>query len=137
MSEISQTQVSLRLFGDELDPDEVTKLLGRAPDVARRRGEGWWRPDGRFVRHPALRGSWSIEAERSTPGDLDGQINNLLSETTDDLSIWSFLTSKYHVDMFCGLFLEELNEGISISPRTLQMLGERGIVLNLDIYAPS
>ena len=33
--------------------------------------------------------------------------------------------------------MKELNEGIAISPQTLQKLAERGIKLDLDIYAAS
>jgi len=40
------------------------------------------------------------------------------------------------MDLFCGLFMKESSEGFSISPATLAMLGERGIELQFDIYAP-
>jgi hypothetical protein len=39
--------------------------------------------------------------------------------------------------MFCGLFLGDTNEGLSLRPETLARLGERGLVLDLDIYAGS
>ena len=79
-----------------------------------------------------------MERERRTshPRDLDSQIAELLAGMTDDLAVWQRLTSVYHADIFCGLFLEQENEGISLSPTTLQLLGERGIELALDIYAP-
>jgi hypothetical protein len=71
-----------------------------------------------------------------TPGDFDCQIAELLAGTTLDLTIWKQLTAISHADIFCGLFLKNSNEGISISPQTLSMLGESGITLDLDIYAP-
>ena len=70
------------------------------------------------------------------PGDLDGQITELLAGTTKDLAVWKRLTDIYHADVFCGLFLEESNEEINVSPQMLLMLGERGIALGLDIYGP-
>jgi hypothetical protein len=39
--------------------------------------------------------------------------------------------------MFCGVWLDEGNQGLALSPKTLQMLGERGIKLELDIYYES
>jgi hypothetical protein len=70
-----------------------------------------------------------VSAGRRTPGDLDSQIAELLAGMTDDLAVWQRLTSVYQADIFCGLFLEQENEGISLSPTTLQLLGERGIEL--------
>jgi hypothetical protein len=119
----SKTAASLRFFGDDLNPEEVTQLLGKEPDKAERRGEV--RPSGYTVR----RGRWSVSAGRRTPGDLDSQIAELLAGMTDDLAVWQRLTSVYQADIFCGLFLEQENEGISLSPTTLQLLGERGIEL--------
>jgi hypothetical protein len=130
MSALSKTAASLRLFGDDLNPDEVTRLLGKEPDVAERKGD--IRPSGSTVR----RGRWSVKVGRRAPGDLDGQIAELLAGTTEDLAVWQRLTSVYAANVFCGLFLEQENEGVDVSPQTLRMLGERGVKLQLDIYAP-
>jgi Domain of unknown function (DUF4279) len=105
--------------------------LERSP--TRQNGRGEVRPSGYTVR----RGRWSVSAGRRTPGDLDSQIGELLAGMTDDLAVWQRLTSAYRADIFCGLFLEQANEGTDISPQTLQLLGERGIKLSLDIYAPN
>ncbi|SRR5258708_176636 len=130
MSALSKTAASLRLFGDDLNPDEVTRLLGKQPDVAERKGD--IRPSGSTVR----RGRWSVKVRRRAPGDLDGQIAELLAGTTEDLAVWQRLTSVCAANVFCGLFLAQENEGIDVSPQTLRLLGERGIKLQLDIYAP-
>jgi hypothetical protein len=130
MSALSKTAVSLRFFGDDLNPDEVTQLLGKEPDKAERRG------DVRSRGYTVRRGIWSVRAGDCTPGDLDGQIAELLAGMTNDLAVWQRLASVYQADVFCGLFLEQNNEGISLSPQALQLLSERGIKLDFDIYAP-
>jgi hypothetical protein len=130
VSALSKTAVSLRFFGDDLNPDEVTQLLGKEPDKAERRG------DVRSRGYTVRRGMWSVRAGDCTPGDLDGQIAELLAGMTNDLAVWQRLASLYQADIFCGLFLEQKNQGISVSPQTLQLLGERGIEFGLDIYAP-
>ena len=76
-----------------------------------------------------------MKVGHEVPGNLDGQIAELLAGTTKDLGVWQRLTSAYDVDVFCGLFLEHENEGICVSPATLGLLGERGIKLQLDVYA--
>ncbi|MDJ0922839.1 MAG: DUF4279 domain-containing protein [Henriciella sp.] len=135
MPALKETVASLRILGDDLDPDEVTALLGKSPDVGARRGEALKLPSG--SERAARTGRWSVKVARKTPGDLEAQIATLLSGTTNDLDVWRELTAKYSVDLFCGLFMDEGNEGLAISPGTLKLLGERGIALALDIYGPS
>lgn len=72
----------------------------------------------------------------SEPENLDGQIEEILGKLTDNLVVWSKISEQFEVDFFCGLFMGGSNEGLSLSPRTLAALGERGIELGLDIYAP-
>jgi hypothetical protein len=134
MAELSESVAGLRIVGDDLDPEEVTRLLGKAPDLARRKGEVALAAGRERV---ARTGTWMLNTDSSAPGDLDRQIDELLAGTTDDLAVWRRLADRYRIDVFCGLFMKELNEGIAISPQTLQKLAERGIRLDLDIYAAS
>ena len=39
MTALSKTAASLRTFGPDLDPEEITNLLGKRPDAAERRGQ--------------------------------------------------------------------------------------------------
>jgi Domain of unknown function (DUF4279) len=136
MTALSKTAASLRIFGQDLDPDEITHLLGKEPDVTERRGQVIRSPTSGTER-TVRRGRWSIRVERRSPGDLDEQIAALLSGTIDDLSVWQRVTSVFDADVFCGLFLKEENEGVEVAPTTLKKLGDRGLRLSLDIYAPA
>lgn len=53
---------------------------------------------------------------------------------TPNLNVWADLVGRFKVDMFCGVWLDEGNQGTGLSAGTLKMLGERGIKLELDIY---
>ena len=134
MGALHKTAASLRFFGDDIDPDEITARLGAAPTVGVRKGGTWQTDLG--VSKPARTGSWRLSAERRDPGDLDGQIGALLDGLNDDLSVWQDLTTRFQADLFCGLFLQERNEGLSLSPGTIRDLGRRGLALSLDIYGP-
>jgi hypothetical protein len=136
MTALNRTAASLRIFGEDLDPDEITNLLGKEPDDIERRGQVIRNPKSGTER-TARRGRWSIQVKRRSPGDLDAQIAALLDGTTDDLSRWQRVTSAFDADIFCGLFLEEENEGLILAPTTLKNLGDRGLFLSLDIYAPA
>jgi hypothetical protein len=73
-------------------------------------------------------------ADRAEPKNLDGKIIWLLSQVSDDLDVWKSLVQTYDVDIFCGLFMQSNNDGVSLSSEVLLMLGQRGIELGMDIY---
>jgi len=133
MGALGETRASLRFFGADLDPDEITRLLGKEPSTAERKDQVFPRakPSPDLV---LRRGSWRLHVPDVFPGNLDAQIAELLAGTTPDLTIWKRLSAAYSGDVFCGLFLRTENEGLSISPATLRSLGDRGLILDLDIY---
>lgn len=128
---MGRTTACLRFFGETLDPDEITRLLGKPPSGADRKGD----IVGPRKNRVAQRNSWRLEASDREPGDLDSQVVEILGGLTDDLSIWRRATQSCSADLFCGAFLASSNEEFYISPATLLKLGERGIQLSLDVYA--
>ncbi|WP_306252707.1 DUF4279 domain-containing protein [Parvularcula sp. IMCC14364] len=127
---------ALRFFGDQLIPDEVTRIIGKTPTVAAAKGEIIKNPKTGRER-TARKGSWRLHVERRSPGDFDTQIAELLAGTSNDFTAWQKLSQQYDGDIFCGLFMLEENEGVRFSPETLQHIGERGLILHLDIYHDS
>ncbi len=134
MAELYGTAACLRIFGDDLDPDEITSILGAKPTRGERKGGIWLTPRGDQM--IARTGRWSIDVARREPGDLDGQIAEILAPLNQDLLAWQDLTTRFRADFFCGLFMEEGNEGLELSPKTMLDMGARGIKFGLDIYAP-
>lgn len=132
MGPLHRSAVSLGFYGDDLDPDELTRGLGGEPTVGVRKGGTWLTARG--VEKIARRGSWRIEVERSTPADVDGQIRAILEPLTTDLEVWRDFAARYRGRFFCGLFLASGNEGLTIKPDTLAAVGARGLVIDLDIY---
>ena len=121
-------------MGDSLDPDEVSALLGIEPTLSYRKGDTRLTRHGKEVVHRA--GLWSLDVQDKTPEDLNSQIPEILGQLTQDLGIWRALASRYRIDFFCGLFMEDSNEGVSLVPATLRAVAERGIEIGLDVYAP-
>jgi hypothetical protein len=78
---------------------------------------------------------WQLSASDREPEDMDGQIREILSQMTSDLAVWRSIAEKHGIDLFCGLFLRNENEGVILSPESLAALGERGIELGFDIYS--
>ena len=133
MAALYRTAASLRVFGDDLEPEEVSRLLGCEPSAWERRGQ---RIIGGFTGNVriATTGSWRLSAVKRVPGNLDAQIDELLSKVSQDLGVWKDIADRFRVDLFCGLFMDGPIEGISVSASSLASLGSRGIELVLDIY---
>jgi hypothetical protein len=132
MAKLSHAVAALRVSGDELVPDEVTRLLGAEPSIAYARGDEIGSKHG--ARRLAKFGLWSCPAHETEPADIDEQVAELLQRLNPDLQAWQQLADRFELDLFCGWFMKRPNEGIEISPATLLALAERHIVLSLDIY---
>lgn len=134
MAHINRSLASLRIFGDTLDPDHISRLLGATPSDSFRKGD---------IKRSRLKnifrksGGWLLEAKDQEPGNLNLQITEILGQLTKDLNAWATVMEQYKVDLVCGLFMEKTNEDIEMSAQNLKALGERGIKLAISIYAPA
>lgn len=132
MGVLNHSQATLRFFGDDLIPENLTALLGSTPTKACVKGEeiaGQWTGKMRI----AKTGSWRLNADRREPEDLESQIFELLDKVSGDLTVWASL-SRFKPDLFCGIFMGSSNDGLPLPAKALLALGERGIALDLDIY---
>lgn len=128
---VDRSRVSLRVMGgDDLDPAEISRLLGCAPTRTTRRllnaANGQQR----------IKAGWSLAAEGGPDDDLDSLVTATLAQVTDDLSVWQALHERYRLDLFCGLFLSTWNQGEELSPAVMGKLAARGLRIGFDIYAP-
>ena len=134
MAQINSSEVTLRVGGDELNPEKITEKLGCKPTYSQTK-------DQIFIgsksgnKRKAKTGMWNLSATKCEPENIDAQISEILSKLTNDLDIWNSISNQFEIDLFCGLFMDETNEGLTISSTSLESLSLRGIELGLDIYA--
>jgi hypothetical protein len=132
---IDQAKVSLRIFSDDLEPDEISCILNCEPTYKSKKGEIIVGPVTGNQRIAPI-GMWSLESAEDESVDLEEQILTLLSRMSGDLNVWKALTQKYKVDLFCGLFLDEVNRSFWLTPEVLKAITERNLKIGFDIYAP-
>jgi hypothetical protein len=132
---VHESTAVLRIFGDTLVPDGISRVLGAQPTHSHVKGEvRIGSTDGR--QYTRKTGAWLLHAADRSPADLDGQITEILGQLTDDLQRWASLAGEFHLDLFCGLFMKSTNDRLDISAKTLMALGSRGIGFAFDIYDP-
>lgn len=133
MAAVSRSVASLRIGGDDLSVGEITRLMGREPSLAYEKGQSF---EVRGRVHTRKGGLWLIRIPASEPESLDAQIRELLESVSDSPDTWKALHDRYRLDVFCGLFLNEGNEGLELEPSTLAALAERKLTIGFDIYGP-
>src|SRR6266545_2490193 len=107
MADIGRSTIGLRIFGHDLDPDDITHRLGCLPTAAGKTGDTITNRRGemRVVRE----GFWRLEWGESDTTSLEAKIHDLLGKLTDDLHVWHDIAQRYRVDLFCGLFMDVWN----------------------------
>ena len=136
MPQLWRSVAALRIFGETLQPDEITRLLGSPPTKSRLKGDVRYRSkEGRET--IAKEGMWLLSATDCEPEDVNGQVMEILGKLTDDLGVWNSLSRSFDIDLSFGWFMQESNEGLEITPATLAALSARGIRVGIDVYAPS
>ncbi|WP_243367467.1 DUF4279 domain-containing protein [Fundidesulfovibrio soli] len=135
MPALNQSVAALRVHGDFFCPQYITHMLGCEPTYTHSKGEtGRSEASGSvWIRRHSI---WTLSAEDRKPADLDAQVAELLGKLTQDLSVWEALRKEHEIDLFVGFFMAESNEGITLPPETLLALGQRGIMIEFDIYDP-
>jgi hypothetical protein len=131
MAAIARARVSLRVFGDTLEPEEVSALLGRPASREHRKGDKI-RGNGSGV-EPT--GAWILDSPLPEKAEVEDHVETLLGSLSNDMDEWSSLSDRFSATMHCGLFLDQYNEGFELSSRVAQAVAERGLVIAFDIYS--
>ena len=97
-------------MGDKLDPEQITSILKCLPTRSQ-------------IQIPKS-GHWALSINsndyKSGEIELEEGIKILLRKLPSDAKLWRSLTTKYDVDIMCGLFLETSNRGFETLPKSLQ-----------------
>ena len=111
---VDRWKVALRVYGEELDPDGISALLGCEPSSAARSGTPF-----------PKKGRWIYEIESKDcdeNDDVDDGVRMLLARLPSDPDVWASLANTYSVDVFCGLFITSPKRGFGISTEVSRLL---------------
>jgi hypothetical protein len=132
--DIDRLEVALRLAGDELDPERITRMLGVAPTFAGRKGE---EVDQRGVPTAQPTGVWMYALPASPEWELGDAIDTLLEQLPADPALWESIAGRAEVAVVCALFVHDIDRSAALPPDTLARLAERRLALRLEIHWPA
>ena len=134
--EVERVDLCLRVLGDDLNPEEITNLLGRQPTRAGRKGESILRPTGEVMRQRRV-GAWILKETPDPDATVNEAILGLLATLPHVPAIWKSLTTRFKVDLLCHITVVGVNQGFELPPNVLQAVGELGVTLGVDIFCQS
>jgi hypothetical protein len=127
---VDSSSASLCLYGEMLEPDGVSQLLGVQPTTAIRRG------DKRGPRSPeSPRGVWILRVEGDAPAGPEQHLRQLLMRLPTDRATWEAVRSHYEVRISVGIHINAWNRGFVLGPELLRSVAALGLELDFDIYA--
>lgn len=133
---IDEMSISFCIYGDDLDPDQISQILGVSPTHAYREGEHRLSRAER-ARHPVPSASaaWILRVRDQSPRQPGELTKELLDQLPDDEALWDQLASRYHVRLSYGLFVVDWSSGFSLSPELVARIARMRAVVEFDIYA--
>lgn len=133
MPSLHHSIAALRIAGDSLVPDAVSRLLCCNPTTAFVKGQVEPSKGKPLVRNTSL---WHLDVVGQQPENLDAHVAELFGRVNADLSVWTTLSGEFQAELLCVYFTSETDNHLEVSREVLTALGDRGIKLALQIYAP-
>jgi hypothetical protein len=127
---IDEVNVTLALYGEELEPDEISCALGVQPTSAHRRGE---RRGSRSP--PYSSGAWFLKEHGRDAELAEAIIDRLLKQLPENPAVWCALSIRHEIQFRFGLHMTRWNKGLSIPLKQVTRIAELGASMEFDIYA--
>jgi hypothetical protein len=131
---VDEVRVTLALYGDDLDPVEISNLLGCQPTSSHRRGEV---RIGKKTGHRTVykQGAWLLDADGRAPRTADELTTELLEKVSSDDNLWLDLGRRFDVQMRYGIFVEAWNRGFGLRRDVVCRVARLCASLEFDVYA--
>lgn len=139
MSRNQEHAVSIRIIGDGLDPNEITKLLNIEPSEAHKKGDENVKKSksGKLmVFSPFDTGLWAYSSCEDKEVSLESHIKCLLTVFEPSWEKLKDICNRgYRIDLFCGVFSSSNGQtGISIGHDIIKKLSEVNISIDICYY---
>jgi hypothetical protein len=127
---VDEVGVCVAVYGEDLDPAEVSALLGCTPTSSHRRG------DRRGPRSPLYkRGAWLLEVRGTAPEGPEELVAKLLGQLPSDEGVWLKMGERYEVQLRLGIHMTGWNRGFDLSAALVGKVVRLHAKMGFDIYA--
>jgi len=127
---VDESSVTLCVYGEDLNPDAVTKLLRVTPTSSFRRGHKN-KPNSRPMPH----GAWFLKIRGKAPNGPDIHLRKLLMKLPQSPQTWKKLTKLYEVRLRICVGFAGWNKSFNFPADLIARAAKIGMDLDFDIYA--
>jgi len=126
---VDELSVTLAIYGEDLEPLEIEKILDVTPTSAHRRGD-------RKPRGPEFKeGAYVVAVRATSPEEVGRVLDDLLGQVPDSDGVWETLGTRYRVQVRFAAHIGSWNRGFGISAAQVRRLARMKAELEFDIYA--
>lgn len=128
----TEMYAQLAIYGEQLDPDEVTKVLGLSPERSWRRGD----PKGARGVASRKEGCWKIETKRSQDceKDLNDHLLTLLERIAPVRGIVGALAERFTLQFECIIEFDQEVPALHVDRQVMKAMSDLGGELDIDAY---
>ena len=131
LNEIS-LEITLVFSGKNLNKNEITTLIKSAPTSAWNAYEILEISNLKKLKI-ADNGKWYLKSNNYS-NKLEVALNSFLMGLTQDLAVWKYLSEKHDAYIEVTGYQNVWNNNYSFSFKTLKLLTDRSLSLNIDVY---
>jgi Domain of unknown function (DUF4279) len=124
------SRAAVRIFGDDLQPEEIETALGLKATRSHIKGQ---------PRSPRYKGVWHetywcLDSPLADERNMTDHLNWLLDSLEPRGDVIKALSGKYRIDFFCGFSSGNGQGGFTLDRLTLRRIADLGVQLVLDLY---
>lgn len=126
---------AVHVYGDRLQPAEVTRLFGVAPSESETPGVPLRHEDGTVIRTPKSgRWTYGVSASRGDALSFNEAVEGVLGKLPRDAAVWRAVAALGSIHLSVSLAIEDANSEMWLEPQLLSFLGERGVGVHIEAY---
>jgi len=129
--EMDWFSISLRIFSDNLEPNQITKLLRYNPTKELKKND----PINNKSKRISEKNVWELTLKANDSSkNINSEILNILNNINKNKRSWKIINNHSRVDLFIGMVMKSKNKGIEIDPILMRLLGKLNITIGFDVY---
>ncbi|MAM87819.1 MAG: hypothetical protein CME36_10990 [unclassified Hahellaceae] len=122
----------LNISGDDLDPDEITEILGVVPDLCYRKDDE--RPRGSQYYKT---GGWDLQSGEvllSNGGTGEAEFEKWVQSLPVEKAAWTIIQERFTVRVRLIGYTDQWNADFVVSPTAIVELANRGLPLMIEPF---
>ena len=125
-----EVAVTLAIYSESLEPDELTKVMGCEPTKAYKKGRRRSKKSP-----PSPTGAWLLKVRGEPPDSPETLTHQLFDKLPKTEGFWKDLGEQFDLQLRYGLHSENWNQEFSFSHSLIQRMSSLHVEVVLDIYS--